>query len=79
MRALGYVHAQERYFEMDLLRRTAAGELAELFGPVAIDTDKEHRVHRLRARVEAQPRQHSSATSRRWHAGLRRWRQCRAA
>ena len=51
MRALGYVHAQERYFEMDLLRRTAAGELAELFGPVAIDTDKEHRVHRMRARV----------------------------
>ncbi|MBF6022928.1 penicillin acylase family protein [Lysobacter niastensis] len=51
MRALGYVHAQERYFEMDLLRRTAAGELAELFGPIAIDTDKEHRVHRMRARV----------------------------
>ena len=53
MRALGYVHAQERFFEMDLLRRTAAGELAEVFGPIAIDTDKEHRVHRFRARVEA--------------------------
>ncbi|RZA20115.1 MAG: penicillin acylase family protein [Lysobacteraceae bacterium] len=53
MRALGYVHAQERYFEMDLLRRTAAGELAELFGPIAVDTDKRHRVHRLRARVSA--------------------------
>lgn len=53
MRALGYVHAQERYFEMDLLRRTAAGELAELFGPDAIDVDKEHRVHRFRARVDA--------------------------
>ncbi len=51
MRALGYVHAQERYFEMDLLRRTAAGELAALFGPVAIDVDKAHRVHRMRARV----------------------------
>ena len=46
MRALGYVHAQERYFEMDLLRRTAAGELSELFGPVAVDTDKRHRQHR---------------------------------
>lgn len=53
MRALGYVHAQERFFEMDLLRRTAAGELAEVFGPIAIDTDKEHRIHRFRARVEA--------------------------
>ncbi|MDQ3205874.1 MAG: penicillin acylase family protein, partial [Pseudomonadota bacterium] len=53
MRALGFVHAQERYFEMDLMRRTAAGELAELFGPMALDTDKRHRVHRMRARVEA--------------------------
>jgi penicillin G amidase len=52
-RALGYVHAQERYFEMDLFRRTAAGELSELFGNIAIDRDKEARVHRLRARVEA--------------------------
>jgi len=53
MRALGYVHAQERFFEMDLLRRTAAGELAEVFGPIAIDTDREHRIHRFRARVDA--------------------------
>jgi hypothetical protein len=29
-RATGFVHAQERFFQMDLLRRTAAGELAEL-------------------------------------------------
>ena len=53
MRALGYVHAQERFFEMDLMRRTAAGELAELFGPVALDLDKRHRVHRMRTRVVA--------------------------
>ncbi|HEY0503030.1 MAG TPA: penicillin acylase family protein [Lysobacter sp.] len=52
MRALGYLHAQERYFEMDLMRRTAAGELAELFGPIAVETDKRHRIHRFRARVE---------------------------
>jgi len=50
-RAMGYVHAQERYFEMDLLRRSAAGELSELFGAIAIDKDKSIRVHRLRARV----------------------------
>ncbi|TYT25423.1 penicillin acylase family protein [Luteimonas viscosa] len=53
MRALGYVHAQERYFEMDLLRRTAAGELSALFGAVALDVDRRHRVHRMRARVNA--------------------------
>ena len=52
MRALGYVHAQERFFEMDLMRRSAAGELAELFGPIALDTDKQHRVHRMRERVD---------------------------
>ncbi|TWI10571.1 penicillin acylase family protein [Aerolutibacter ruishenii] len=51
MRALGYVHAQERYFEMDLMRRTAAGELAGLFGERAVELDKSRRVHRIRARV----------------------------
>ena len=51
LRALGYVHAQERYFEMDLLRRTSAGELSALFGEIAIDVDKKHRLHRMRARV----------------------------
>lgn len=50
-RALGFVHAQERYFEMDLLRRSAAGELSALFGPVAIERDKQIRIHRLRARL----------------------------
>lgn len=53
LRALGYVHAQERYFEMDLMRRMSAGELSELFGAIAIDTDKRQRAHRIRARVEA--------------------------
>ncbi|GAB3749502.1 penicillin acylase family protein [Lysobacter olei] len=52
MRALGYVHAQERYFEMDLMRRTSAGELADLFGPRAVKLDKSRRVHRMRARVQ---------------------------
>src|SRR6185295_3826922 len=31
--ALGFVHAQERFFQMDLQRRRAAGELAALVGP----------------------------------------------
>lgn len=51
-RALGFLHAQERYFEMDLLRRSAAGELSALFGPIAIERDKVVRVHRLRARAD---------------------------
>jgi penicillin amidase len=52
-RALGFVHGQERFFEMDLLRRSAAGELSELFGEVALQRDQAVRVHRLRARTEA--------------------------
>ncbi len=49
--ALGYVHAQERFFEMDLMRRSAAGELSGLFGADALPLDRRMRVHRLRARV----------------------------
>lgn len=51
MRALGYIHAQERYFEMDLMRRTAAGELAELLGPSVLDADRKRRIHRFRYRA----------------------------
>jgi penicillin amidase len=50
--ATGYIHAQDRFFQMDLLRRSAAGELAELFGAKALDLDKSHRMHRFRARAE---------------------------
>ncbi|WP_313399821.1 penicillin acylase family protein [Stenotrophomonas sp.] len=51
-RALGYVHAQERFFEMDLMRRSAAGELSELFGAKALPLDQRMRVHRLRAHTQ---------------------------
>lgn len=50
--ALGFVHAQERFFEMDLTRRSAAGELAALFGEAALNRDKERRIYRFRARLE---------------------------
>jgi penicillin amidase len=49
--ATGFVHGQERFFQMDLLRRSAAGELAELFGPKALPVDRAHRLHRFRARA----------------------------
>jgi penicillin G amidase len=47
--ATGFVHAQDRYFQMDLSRRLAAGELAELFGPVALAQDRNTRLFRFRA------------------------------
>lgn len=46
--ALGFVHAQDRFFQMDLQRRLAGGELAELFGPAALASDREMRRHRFR-------------------------------
>ena len=49
-RVTGFLHAQERFFQMDLLRRSAAGELAALFGAAALPTDRAARVHRFRAR-----------------------------
>jgi len=49
--ATGFVHAQERFFQMDLLRRTAAGELAALFGARALPLDRARRLHRFRARA----------------------------
>jgi penicillin G amidase len=51
--ALGFVHAQERFFQMDLLRRNAAGELASLFGVRALDYDKSIRKHRFRERARS--------------------------
>ncbi|MCB1183118.1 penicillin acylase family protein [bacterium] len=44
-RALGYLHAQDRFFQMDLQRRLAAGELAALMGPALLETDRDHRRH----------------------------------
>ena len=47
-RALGYLHAQDRFFQMDLLRRRSAGELAELFEAAALPIDKSARLHGFR-------------------------------
>ena len=38
--AQGFVHAQERLFQMELNRRTAQGTLSEIFGELALDTDR---------------------------------------
>ena len=46
--ALGFLHAQERFFQMDLQRRQAAGELSALVGGRALELDRSARVHRFR-------------------------------
>ncbi len=53
-RALGFAHGQDRFFQMDLSRRRAAGELAVLVGDAALDLDRATVGHRFRPRaVEA--------------------------
>ena len=50
--ATGFVHAQDRFFQMDLLRRVATGEMSALLGPAALDLDRRNRSDRFRERAE---------------------------
>jgi len=49
---LGFAHAQDRFFQMDLLRRVAAGELSALLGRGTLVIDRQHRLHRFRSVAE---------------------------
>ena len=51
-RALGYVHAQDRLFQMEILRRLARGELAEILGSKLIDTDRLFRTLGIREHAD---------------------------
>lgn len=50
--AQGYVTAQDRLWQMDAIRRLASGELAEIVGAAAVESDKEARRLRLRRAAE---------------------------
>ena len=72
--ATGFAHAQDRFFQMDLLRRVAAGELAALIGPAAVELDRTHRLHRFRARahqIAAALDSNSRALLKRYAAGVK--------
>lgn len=51
-RALGYVHAQDRLFQMEMVRRLAQGELAEILGPKLADVDRLFRTLGIRAHAQ---------------------------
>ncbi|MCL2881602.1 MAG: penicillin acylase family protein [Coriobacteriia bacterium] len=51
--AQGYVEAQERMFQMDLSRRQSEGKLSEVFGSMAVDSDKTFRTYGLQRAAEA--------------------------
>jgi len=50
--AQGYVTAQDRLFQMDLMRRAAAGELSEIVGDVALQHDRQQRILGISATAE---------------------------
>ena len=51
--ALGFAHAQDRFFQMDLQRRAASGSLSQWVGDVALDIDKKARFHQFEKRAKA--------------------------
>jgi penicillin amidase len=62
--AQGYVHAQDRFWEMDFRRHITSGRLSEMFGASQVDTDKFLRIMGWR-RVAEQELPMLSATTRR--------------
>jgi len=62
-KATGYVHAQDRFFQMDLQRRLSAGELSELLGSATLPTDLSLRRHQF-SRVADQVLEQATATER---------------
>jgi penicillin amidase len=51
--ATGFAHGQDRFFQMDTIRRRSAGEVSALIGPATVDVDKQFRFHRFRSRARA--------------------------
>ncbi|MEV4245170.1 penicillin acylase family protein [Streptosporangium canum] len=54
LKAQGYVHAQDRFWEMDFRRKTTAGRLSEIFGSSTTDVDKVVRTLGWRRTAEAE-------------------------
>ncbi len=51
--AIGYAHARDRMFEMELMRRAASGRLSEVVGAATLPLDRQMRTFGLRRRAEA--------------------------
>ena len=70
---LGYLHAQDRLWQMEMNRRTAAGRLSEILGAGALDTDRFLRTLGIRRNAEAIAQQLDAPTRRaldRYAAGV---------
>ncbi|MDG2422519.1 MAG: penicillin acylase family protein [Phycisphaerales bacterium] len=52
-RGEGYIHARDRFFQMDMMRRFASGEMAALGGKIVLDLDRQARIYRGRKTCKA--------------------------
>lgn len=62
--ALGYTHAEDRLWQMEAMRRLAAGRLAELLGPSALPSDRFMRTLGLRRLAEGEHARLTAETAR---------------
>jgi penicillin amidase len=60
--AQGFVAAQDRLFQLDLWRRQAAGEMAEVLGPDAVEADRFARLLKYRGDMDAEWNSYSPDT-----------------
>jgi penicillin amidase len=74
LRAQGYVHAQDRFWEMDFRRKTTAGRLSEPFGESTLDVDRVVRTLGWRRVAEGRSSATPATRSRRcWFPSWRAW------
>jgi penicillin G amidase len=74
--ALGYVHAEDRLWQMETMRRMGAGRLSEIFGSAFVDTDRYMRTLGLYALAKAQSAHASKPVKRlleSYTAGVNGW------
>jgi penicillin G amidase len=70
---MGYAIAEDRLFQMDLLRRTAYGQLSEIVGPVALGSDRFMRmlgIHRVAPQLVAVASEETRAAAEAFAAGV---------
>lgn len=66
----GYLHAQDRLFQMEMLRRAASGRLAEVLGPELVDVDKLFRTLGLNQFAKAHSKKYLSGDSAAWQRAV---------
>jgi len=82
MAALGWVHANDRLFQMELTRRAAVGRLAEIFGERALDYDRRVRrtgVVRMKRRLYESAGSSTRALLEAYASGVNAWLEARGS